>query len=330
MYGHELHGGSAREARRILSAAGCSAEVSAGDFFHERPDRRFDAAVGNPPYVRYQSFVGASRAVSREAASRAGVSLTRLASSWAVFAVHAALFLRPGGRLGLVLPAELLSVNYAAEVRRFLMRHFGRVRLVPFTERVPGSARGVVLLLAEGTGPTDHCELLQVRDVEELSAASGVTSTWRPTEQAGKWTAALMPPAALEAFTAAVGHPGFTTLHTWGETTLGAVTGNDKWFTMSPGRARELRLADEELLRLSPPGSVTCAGCRSPRRPGGRWASGGRAPCCSVHPASRPRPLPATSPKVSAMAWIRPTSAESANPGGGSRWCRPRTCCSRT
>jgi len=256
LYGHELHLSSAYEARRILKAAGHSAEVSAGDFFQERPEQRFDAVVGNPPYVRYQSFAGASRAVSREAALRAGVALTRLASSWAAFTVHAALFLRPGGRLGLVLPAELLSVNYASEVRRFLMRHFGRVRLVLFAERVfPGVLEEVVLLLAEGTGPTDHCELLQVRDVEELSAATGVTSTWRPIEQAGKWTAAMMPPAALEAFTAAVGHPGFTTLHTWGKTTLGAVTGNNKWFTMSPARARELRLAEEELLRLSPPGS---------------------------------------------------------------------------
>ena len=34
--------------------------------------------------------------------------------------VHAALFLRPGGRMALVLPAELLSVNYAAAVRKFL------------------------------------------------------------------------------------------------------------------------------------------------------------------------------------------------------------------
>jgi len=41
---------------------------------------------------------------------RAGVPLTNLASSWAAFTVHAALHLRVGGRLGLVLPAELLTV----------------------------------------------------------------------------------------------------------------------------------------------------------------------------------------------------------------------------
>lgn len=59
--------------------------------------------------------------------------------------------------MGLVLPAELLSVNYAAEVRRFLLQSFERVDLVLFTERVfPDAQEEVLLLLAEGylQGPT--------------------------------------------------------------------------------------------------------------------------------------------------------------------------------
>ena len=70
--------------------------------------------------------------------------------------MHAASFLAVGGRMGLVLPAELLSVNYAAPVREFLLRRFERVRLILFDERVfPGVQEEVVLLLADGhaTGP---------------------------------------------------------------------------------------------------------------------------------------------------------------------------------
>src|SRR2546427_639474 len=93
----------------------------------------------------------------------------------------AASFLKAGGRLGLVLPAELLSVNYASEVRGFLMRRFGRVRLVLFEERVfPGVLEEVVLLLAEGDGPTDHCELYQVRDLNALEQHAGVSAKWKP------------------------------------------------------------------------------------------------------------------------------------------------------
>src|SRR3546814_16656495 len=61
--------------------------------------------------------------------------LSGLASSWAAFTVHGSLNLQPGGRLGFVLPAELLHANYAAPVRRFLFENFAQVDLVLFEER---------------------------------------------------------------------------------------------------------------------------------------------------------------------------------------------------
>jgi adenine-specific DNA-methyltransferase len=255
--GVELHRASAAEARRVLEPTGHDIDIAVGDFFSMPPAPRFDAVIGNPPYVRYQDFSGEARVKSREAALQAGVSLTNLASSWAAFTVHSALFLRPGGRLALVLPAELLSVNYAAEVRRFLMRRFGSVRLVLFTERVfPGVLEEVVLLLAEGTGPTDHCELIQVRDTDELTSAVAPISRWTPVTQSGKWTSAMMAPHALSLYSQVLASEGVATLHTWGETTLGAVTGNNKYFSVSPTRAAELGLIPgRDLIPLSPPGS---------------------------------------------------------------------------
>lgn len=255
--GVELHDASARAARALLRSAGATAHIRVSDFFTVDPDPSYDAVIGNPPYVRYQDFAGADRAASRRAALRAGVALTGLASSWAAFTVHSALFLKPGGRLGLVLPAELLSVNYAAQVREFLMRRFARVRLVLFTERVfPGVLEDVVLLLAEGTGGTDHCELLQVQDADALAALDPETgAVWTPTTSSGKWTSALLPPASAGAYARATTGTSFTSLLTWGETTLGMVTGANKFFTLSPDRAAELGLGDDELLPLSPPGS---------------------------------------------------------------------------
>ena len=256
--GIELHEGSARHAETLVRAAGHDATVRVGDFFTLAPSSAYDAVVGNPPYVRYQDFSGAARARSREAALRGGVTLTGLASSWAAFTVHAALFLKPGGRLGLVLPAELLSVNYAAEVRHFLVQRFARVRLVLFTERVfPGVLEEVVLLLADGfgQGPAGYCELHQVRAVEDLAGLPGQSQMWKPATPHGKWTPSLLSVPALTAY-AALEHGGdFAPLLTWGETTLGMVTGNNRYFALSPGRVRELGFRSAELLAISPPGS---------------------------------------------------------------------------
>jgi adenine-specific DNA-methyltransferase len=254
--GIELHESSARHAEGFIRNAGYDVQVQVSDFFDVEPRPIYDAVIGNPPYVRYQDFTGESRARGRAAALRAGVPLTGLASSWAAFTVHSALFLKPGGRLGLVLPAELLTVNYAAEVRRFLMRRFATVRLVLFTERVfPGVLEEVVLLLADGYGggPTDYCELYQARNVDDLDSAVG--RSWKPESPDDKWTPSLLTSDAIAAYEMLAGGAHFTTLETWGDTTLGMVTGNNRYFTMSPADVANHGIPKRELLRLSPPGS---------------------------------------------------------------------------
>lgn len=255
--GVEVHDASASATRDLLRAAGVEAEVSVGDFFAFEPNGTYDAVIGNPPYVRYQDFSGESRARSREAALRAGVPLTNLASSWAAFTVHAALFLKKGGRLGLVLPAELLTVNYAAPVRRFLLERFSSVDLVLFEERVfPEVLEEVVLLLADGydQGPTDHFRVLQARDADGLRETP-VLRSWTPEDLDAKWTPSLLSSDALSAFATLTHGEDFGTLQTWGETTLGMVTGNNRYFALSPERVREHGLRPFDLVPLSPPGS---------------------------------------------------------------------------
>lgn len=255
--GVEIHTHSARVARRRVRAAGGKATVRQGDFFDMEPEPVYDAVIGNPPYIRYQCFSGEARAKSRQAALRGGVALTGLASSWASFTVHSALFLKRGGRLGLVLPAELLSVNYAAPVRQFLFDRFRQVQLVLFDKQVfPEAEADVVLLLADGYGhgPTGHAVIRQARNASGLATLE-TGQDWTPVDPAAKWTGSLVNPLALAPLRALMRGGEFATLEAWGDTTLGIVTGNNKYFAVSPHRAKELGLRADELLPLSPPGS---------------------------------------------------------------------------
>lgn len=255
--GAEIHQDSADEALRRLAGAGLAADVLVSDFFDVAPTRDVSAVVGNPPYVRYQGHAGADRAKSQRAALAAGVRLTALASSWAAFTVHSAEFLAPGGRLGLVVPAELLSTNYAAAVRRYLLERFGSVTLVMFEERVfPGVEVEAVLLLADGfnEGPTDHFSVTQVRDATAL-VSGGVQTRWTPDSLDDKWTPSLIAADALSAYRTVLSDERWSLLSTWGETSLGAVTGHNKWFTMTGEEARELGLDREDMVRISPTGS---------------------------------------------------------------------------
>lgn len=255
--GVEIHAPSAAQAQARLDGAGAGAMIQVGDFFDASPGQSYDAVVGNPPFVRYQQFIGDARAKSLRAALAQGVRLTGLASSWAAFTIHASDFLAPEGRLGLVLPAELLTVNYAAEVRRFLLQRFAKVKLVLFDELVfPDVLEEVVLLLAEGRGGCAAFEVYQARNPDDLRKIGA--DSWVGYSPAGdqKWTPALLPAEALDQYTELVDDARFTTLiEGWGETYLGAVTGNNKFFTLTRAEAKHLGLRTGELLPISPPGS---------------------------------------------------------------------------
>ena len=111
---------------------------------------------------------------------------------------------RVGGRLGLVLPAELLTVNYAAEVRRFLIERFTKVDVIMFTERVfPEVQEEVVLLLAGGfdEGAAGRISFYQARNADDLAKITAAR-TWSPSTPGEQWAAALLPGPALDVYSA--------------------------------------------------------------------------------------------------------------------------------
>jgi hypothetical protein len=255
LHGVEIHEESASYAADLLRNEQFESKITVSDFFDYQSLFKFDAVVGNPPFVRYQDFSGAARARSLEAALAQGVRLSGLASSWAAFLIQAALHLAPDGRLALVLPAELLSVGYAQEVRRFLLSRFKRVRLIVFEERVfPEVLEEVVLLLAEGTGGAPCFEVYQTKNAESLAAVELAEWTRHHPGNNDKWTPALVAESAFATYRK-VANSHFEVLSGWGTTYLGAVTGNNKFFSLTACQADRLGLNESDVIRISPPGS---------------------------------------------------------------------------
>ena len=257
LFGFEVYEPSVTAARKLLAEQNINAEISHGNFFQMPGTADMDAVIGNPPYVRYQLHRGEDRRLSKLAARNAGVELSELASIWAAFVIHATSFLADGASLALVLPAELMFVNYAAPVRQMLLERFAEVNLVVFEERIFADAQEeVVLLLARGygTGSSSSLQLHQFRNAAELRTLdTGTTHT--PQRLDERWTGSLVGLEAQGILAQALASGSFAPLQSWGETSLGAVTGNNKWFTLSAAQVEELALAPEDFVRISPPGS---------------------------------------------------------------------------
>ena len=112
---------------------------------------QFDVIVGNPPFIRYQAFPEPHRTLAMAMMGDQGLTPNRLTNIWVPFVVGATASLRPGGRLALVLPAEILQVTYAAQLRSFLTDRFARIDVIACNELFFDNAeQEVVLLLAEG------------------------------------------------------------------------------------------------------------------------------------------------------------------------------------
>jgi adenine-specific DNA methylase len=106
--------------------------VHEGDFFAwvTNTAERFDCAVGNPPFIRYQTFKGQTRERALALCDGLGAAFSGLASSWAPFLVAAASVLLPGGRMAFVVPAEIGHAPYAAPLLEYLVAHFATVHVI--------------------------------------------------------------------------------------------------------------------------------------------------------------------------------------------------------
>ncbi|MEA2612086.1 MAG: adenine-specific DNA-methyltransferase, partial [Chloroflexota bacterium] len=262
--GVDLHRPTLKEAGDLLADEELGARLVRGDFFDlMTPDQIEigeqlgwqDAVIGNPPFVRYQEHRGEARQRSARAALAQGVRLSGLASSWAALLVHACAFLKPSGRLAMVLPAELLTVHYAEPVRRWLRERFAAVNLVFFEElQFADAEEQVVLVVARGRGGCDAFSLFNVRDAEELADIHAFDGLGVSPTAEGKWTDLMLPLRTRQLFRK-IGRDQFTRLDEYGTPELGTVTGSNDYFALSEVTRRKYAIPEKHLKRISPPGT---------------------------------------------------------------------------
>src|SRR5690606_3762176 len=219
-----------------------------------------EAVIGNPPFVRYQRLSRQQRTLAARRSAAAGVKLDAMAGSWAGFVVHAGAFLRPGGRLALLLPSEIGHARYAREVMAFLRNRFHSVRFVLFEAPLfPRLDQGVVLLLASGYGrPSASFEVATVGGAAawDRLAADGLDSLrFMAVDPAqlvsgrGRLHHAWLAPQARELLGWLRSSRQVSRLGQHARVTIGYVSAANAYFHLAPDEAVELDLAAVHLRR---------------------------------------------------------------------------------
>lgn len=144
--------------------------IENNDFFHYLSNNgkvKYDAVLGNPPFIRYQNFPEEHRKLAIEMMQNLGLNPNKLTNIWVPFLVISASLLNENGRMAMVIPAELFQVKYAAETRVFLSKFFERMTIVTFKKLVFANIQQeVVLLLCEKK--VNHGKGIRVIECENL------------------------------------------------------------------------------------------------------------------------------------------------------------------
>jgi methylase of polypeptide subunit release factors len=135
------------------------------------PVEGFDAVVGNPPYTRWTEIPGPVQdnikdrlgAVLSKYNLHADVARGKEPGIYVHFILWAKEFLKPGGRLGMIISDSWLQTDYGVEFGRFLLENFKVKALIDVSTRVfPVPLIGACIILLEKPMEGENVEDNQV------------------------------------------------------------------------------------------------------------------------------------------------------------------------
>lgn len=248
--GYEIDLNEAKKAlNRVKNPGKCHFDIRAVDFLGwalqaiNGRSERFDAVVGNPPFIRYQYLPSSFQTQAKAIFDKLNCRFTKHTNAWVSFILASLSLLRPGGRLGMVVPSEIIHVMHAQSLRDYLGQHTKRlVILDPEELWFEGTLQGAVLLLAEkkdinekdaiggiGIHPIRGREFLHA-DPEHVFNLPPVTS-FESIDR--KWTYALLAQSTRDLLQNLLDAKFVCRFKDVAQVDVGIVTGANKYFLVS-------------------------------------------------------------------------------------------------
>ena len=198
---------------------------------------KFDLVVGNPPYIRYQYFQEEQQNEAIKVFNRAKLKYSKLTNAWVSFVVGSSLLLKEKGKIGFVIPAELLQVSYAQQLREFLAHFYNKINIISFEKLVfPDIQQEVVLLLCEKNGSDshliEHLELRDASDLEKLDVNILKSPSKKIDFKSNKWTYYFLEQEEIDFLERIASIRKVPTIGNYAKVEVGITTGANNYFTV--------------------------------------------------------------------------------------------------
>lgn len=224
-------------------------DVVNGDFFefyHKHKDMdSFDLILGNPPYIRYQYLEEKQRIEMAEILTSHGMKANKLINTWVGFMVACVHMLSDNGKIAFVIPAEILQVAYAEDLRLFLSNELSKITLLTFEELVfPGIEQEVVVFIGEKGKSEKGIKIVELNNLEDLENLNIYENGFQKLNHVHeKWTKYFMTVQENQLISDLKRDNRFQTLSETGIINVGITTGNNKYFSINKNTVKKYDLA---------------------------------------------------------------------------------------
>jgi adenine-specific DNA-methyltransferase len=202
----------------------------------------FDGIVGNPPFIRYQYLPEDAQHKAEVIFKLLHLPFTKHTNAWVPFVLASVALLKPGGRLGMILPAEIIHVAHAQSLRTYLGFTCSRLLIIdPEEIWFDGTLQGAVILFAEKKrSAADHSDGLGIvrvsgREFLNKNPTNLFNETARMNGKTveGKWTRALLTQGERHLLEEVCEHPNIHQFETIASVDVGIVTGANDFFLVT-------------------------------------------------------------------------------------------------
>ena len=217
------------------------------NFYEDSKNKSFfDLVLGNPPYIRYQYLTENQRNVLSKILEENGMKPNKLINIWVCFLVACTKLLSENGKIAFVIPAELLQVAYAEDLRLFLSNQFSKITLITFETLVfPDIEQEIVVFIGEKGKQEKGIRIIEMHDLSDFSKLDLDTNGFIPLQHVKeKWTRYFTNKDEIKLIQQLKADKRFKKFSDFGIINVGITTGDNKYFSIDKEREEKYKLTN--------------------------------------------------------------------------------------
>lgn len=205
----------------------------------------FDLILGNPPYIRYQYLKESQRKMLSDILTSHGMKANKLINAWVAFIVASVQLLSENGKIAFVIPAEILQVAYAEDLRLYLANHLAKITLITFEQLVfPDIEQEVVVLIGEKGKEEKGIRIIEINNLDDFTRLKLEQNGFQKLQHVReKWTKYFINTDEIAIIQKLRDDKRFAKFSEYGLINIGITTGNNRYFSITEETVDQYGLA---------------------------------------------------------------------------------------